>query len=363
MSKSKEFQQYLQAIYGDAKLSKQTMRQLRNTWKTNPDLIKNTAEQKLAKRPAAANNDEITKPVLAVAPSNYTPRPLQVQQIAEDDLRGISSYSKAFAEARRRGLSSFLWGNMRSGTQLAQQKKQDKQGGKQEEKQRSNNPLNYIEISRYSVAPSDDYPTPSINVTTPSYYDLVTSRALLEEPVAEQSRPVPFVLDANKTLFGDRRSAIAKYLDNALKGNSGSYPWEIPASTINFQQGGSINMNEQQLQQAFIQFLAQKTGAKTQQELEAAIQQLGEQGLKQAYQEFMQLIQQQQVQAAKFGAKLNYIKSLRGQCPEGYEMKYFKSGGTLCKKCMKKQQGGAAPVASNPIDEFKCGRKMKKNKK
>lgn len=120
-------------------------------------------------------------------------------------------------------------------------------------------------------------------------------------------------------------------------------------------------MNEQQLQQAFIQFLAQKTGAKTQQELEAAIQQLGEQGLQQAYQEFMQMMQQQQVQAAKFGAKLNYIKSLRGQCPEGYEMQYFKSGGQLCKKCMKKQQEVEKDnKPQSPIDEFKCGRKMKK---
>lgn len=120
-------------------------------------------------------------------------------------------------------------------------------------------------------------------------------------------------------------------------------------------------MNEQQLQQAFIQFLAQKTGAKTQEELEAVIQQLGEQGLQQAYQEFMQMIQQQQVQAAKFGAKLNYIKSLRGQCPEGYEMQYFKSGGQLCKKCMKKQQEVEKDnKPQNPVDEFKCGRKMKK---
>lgn len=120
-------------------------------------------------------------------------------------------------------------------------------------------------------------------------------------------------------------------------------------------------MNEQQLQQAFIQFLAQKTGAKNQQELEAAIQQLGEEGLQQAYQEFMQMIQQQQVQAAKYGAKLNYIRSLRGQCPEGYEMQYFKSGGQLCKKCMKKQQRVENDSKSqNPVDEFKCGRKMKK---
>lgn len=130
-----------------------------------------------------------------------------------------------------------------------------------------------------------------------------------------------------------------------------------------FQQGGQLNMNEQELQQAFIQFLAQKTGAKTQQELEAAIQQLGEEGLKQAYAEFMQLIQQQQVQAAKFGAKINYIKKLRGQCPDGYELQYYKSGGQLCKKCMKKQviqEGGNVP--QDPIDQFKCGRKMKKKK-
>ena len=129
------------------------------------------------------------------------------------------------------------------------------------------------------------------------------------------------------------------------------------------QQGGQLNMNEQELQQAFIQFLAQKTGAKTQQELEAAIQQLGEEGLKQAYAEFMQLIQQQQVRAAKFGAKINYIKKLRGQCPDGYDLQYYKSGGQLCKKCIKKQvmqEGGNVP--QDPIDQFKCGRKMKKKK-
>lgn len=116
-------------------------------------------------------------------------------------------------------------------------------------------------------------------------------------------------------------------------------------------------MNEQQLQQAFIQFLAQKTGAKNQQELESAIQQLGEQGLRQAYQEFLQVMQQQQVQAAKFGAKLDYINQLRGKCPEGYEVEYYKAGGRMCKKCVQKAK---QEKTSNPVDEFKCGRKMKK---
>ena len=129
------------------------------------------------------------------------------------------------------------------------------------------------------------------------------------------------------------------------------------------QQGGQLNMNEQELQQAFIQFLAQKTGAKTQQELEQVIQQLGEDGLKKAYAEFMQMMQQQQVQAAKFGAKLNYIRSLRGQCPDGYELQYYKSGGQLCKKCIRKQMmQEVGDVPQNPVDQFKCGRKIKKKK-
>lgn len=124
-------------------------------------------------------------------------------------------------------------------------------------------------------------------------------------------------------------------------------------------------MNEQELQQAFIQFLAQKTGAKTQQELEQVIQQLGEDGLKQAYSEFMQLVQQKQVRAAKFGTKLNYIKQLRGQCPDGYEIEYYKSGGNLCKKCVKKQieTGDVLTDFKNrKIESDKCGKKIKKKK-
>lgn len=160
--------------------------------------------------------------------------------------------------------------------------------------------------------------------------------------------------------------------ENVIPGNIFSYPMNTkrefkklpdPAESLytpKKQNGGQISMNEQELQQAFIQFLAQKTGAKNQQELEAAIQQLGEEGLKQAYAEFMQMMQQQQVQAAKFGAKLNYIKQLRGQCPEGYELQYYKDGGQLCKKCVKKQLEAEQNSPQNPIDAFKCGRKMKK---
>ncbi|MDE5977511.1 MAG: hypothetical protein K2G70_03470 [Turicibacter sp.] len=75
----------------------------------------------------------------------------------------------------------------------------------------------------------------------------------------------------------------------------------------------------------------------------------------------MQMMQQQQVAARKFGGMLNYIGKLRGVCPEGYEMQFFKQGGQICKKCVQKakmEEGGKTP--QNPVDAFKCGRKMKK---
>lgn len=75
------------------------------------------------------------------------------------------------------------------------------------------------------------------------------------------------------------------------------------------------------------------------------------------------MVIQSQTQMARFGAKLNYIKFLRGKCPKGYEMQYFKTGG--CMKCKKKEEGGQVVSAQqgDPVSAFKCGRKMKKKAK
>lgn len=70
------------------------------------------------------------------------------------------------------------------------------------------------------------------------------------------------------------------------------------------------------------------------------------------------------VNYSKNGSKLNYIKQLKGSCPEGYEVEYFANGGGLAKRCrpceekQKMEEG-----AKTPVDAFKCGRKMKKVKK
>ena len=71
------------------------------------------------------------------------------------------------------------------------------------------------------------------------------------------------------------------------------------------------------------------------------IMQAAEQGDPQAAQIaqlIQQIIQEQQggVPKDKFGAKIEYIKRLKGICPEGQEMQFFKKGGRVCKKCMPK---------------------------
>lgn len=127
-------------------------------------------------------------------------------------------------------------------------------------------------------------------------------------------------------------------------------------------------MDEKKLQQQIVQLVqAAMQGNKNAQQRVQQIMQAAQQGDQQAAQIAQMIqavakqIQNQQVQAAKFGAKLNYIRQLNGKCPDGYEMQYFKQGGQICKKCINKammEDGGTTP--QNPVDAFKCGRKMKK---
>lgn len=127
-----------------------------------------------------------------------------------------------------------------------------------------------------------------------------------------------------------------------------------------YQQGGK--MNDKQLQEAFIQFLAQKSGAKNEKELEAYVKQLGEDGLKQAYAEFTEVMQKK-TQKAKQGAKLNYIKQLKHQCPEGQEPYYYKKGGMVNCGCkgVKMEDGGKTPKKQSAVEKFKARNNQQNN--
>ena len=76
-----------------------------------------------------------------------------------------------------------------------------------------------------------------------------------------------------------------------------------------------------------------------------------------AIQQVAQAMSQQQGGQApastKNGAKLNYIKELKGICPEGY----LKTGGR-CKPCEAKMKAKGGDM--DPVKSFKAGRKCKK---
>ena len=85
------------------------------------------------------------------------------------------------------------------------------------------------------------------------------------------------------------------------------------------------------------------------------IMQAAQQGDQQAVQ-IAQMIQdvakqmQGQATAAKYGAKLSYIKSLRSGCPEGYEVSYHKKGGVLCKECVAKSNIATSQSINNATE-------------
>lgn len=80
----------------------------------------------------------------------------------------------------------------------------------------------------------------------------------------------------------------------------------------------------QDMQQQFVSWLAQKLQAKDEQDLKGKVQQLGQDGIKQAYQAFMQEQQQgaQQVPSQADGGKLEYLRCLKA----------YKKGGAMAMK-------------------------------
>ena len=90
------------------------------------------------------------------------------------------------------------------------------------------------------------------------------------------------------------------------------------------------------------------------------IQQLqgNEQALEQALTQFLQ--EMQGTQKARLGAKLNYLRSIKGSCPEGQELVYFREGGRVCKKCIQKNAYNSKGMAAVKAFKDKCGSKMKK---
>lgn len=356
-----ELMRNIKIIYGDADLDERTLRQLHQTWATNPDIIRRTAQQKMPKLQEAY----FDAPEMPSLPTRLEPLP--TAEIAQDDLRGVKDFKTAFRAARERGLKQFMWGNSVYTTDLRQPSSKPKQPST-------------IQIPQSDTQISIE--APDLIATTKGTtwgrgIPTITggSQPASEQTRAEQPSSKPKVNPVQATTsrytmgntvqggdFGIHRGLqrLFNYLGDVWNSRkSEAKPLTLsPGHTTKFQQGGTMN-NQQELQKAFVAYLiqdAQSQGVQIQseQDLQAYAEQLGEDGIKAKYQEFMQKMQGGVM--ARLGAKLEYYKKLKGVCPEGEELVYFKQGGRICKACQKAQKGTKVTKKANEVDKFKAGR-------
>lgn len=151
---------------------------------------------------------------------------------------------------------------------------------------------------------------------------------------------------------GGQRKALRKALNSGQDVEAIFKQWSQDNQPISYNaEGGLLKFDDGGTMEDFKKWLSQKLRKG---ELEES--DLSKEKLAQLYQTFKK--EQQGVQTAMNGAKLNYINQLNGKCPQGTHLSYYRIGGTLCRKC----EADAHNESSDPIKAFKqkCGGKVKK---
>lgn len=151
---------------------------------------------------------------------------------------------------------------------------------------------------------------------------------------------------------GSQRKALRKALNSGQDVEAIFKQWSQNNQPISYNaEGGLLKFEDGGMLENFKKWLYQKLRKG---ELEES--DLSKEKLAQLYQTFKK--EQQGVQTAMNGTKLNYINKLNGKCPQGTHLSYYRIGGTLCKKC----EADAYNESSDPIKAFKqkCGGKVKK---
>lgn len=151
---------------------------------------------------------------------------------------------------------------------------------------------------------------------------------------------------------GGQRKALRKALNSGQDVEAIFKQWSQDNKPRSYNaEGGLLKFEDGGMLEDFKKWLTQKL-----QNGELKESDLSKEKLAQLYQTFKK--EQQGVQTAMNGAKLNYINQLNGKCPQGTHLSYYRIGGTLCKKC----EADAHNESSDPIKAFKqkCGGKVKK---
>ena len=386
-----ELMWHIKTIYGNADLDGRTIKQLYQVWKTNPQFIINAYNQKVG----------ISSKTKLAPKAQLNPGQINKPEIADDDLSGITNFIDAFRIANKKGLKQFKWKSTKAnpsgiisfGKKPSKQKDGQSQKGEQGQKSTKANPSGLFKVESKTNKQISTQPATSSTqrkrIMSKEYYKNMIDKGFTWDSKKQmwnnppkmsiqtiQSNPIsrntstntPNSVQATVTRYNTQNTiggnfGIGKGIKNTISSFLNWINAESGSSSNNrnrniniygkYQQGGTMQQQpsqEQELQKAFIQFLVQDAAAQgvqiqSEQDLQNYAQQLGEEGIKAKYQKFMQRMQGGVM--AKLGTKLEYIKKLKGICPEGYELTYFKVGGRICSACQKAQKGKKVDATKN----------------
>lgn len=342
-----ELMRNIKSIYGDADLDDKTLKQLYLTWQTNPDFIRNAARQKTLQQQQYFDSPEIPR---LETPSFQMPTRLEPPtEIAQDDLSGITNFSDAFKVASQKGLQQFKWRSTKANPSglFTTGGLEESQNSPQNPPQ--NPPKQYISQSNDRSSTNSKSNTNSVQATT--------NRYAMRNTVQGGDFGIGRGLRRAGQEIGNGFMNFVNWLNKQAANNQNNRNRQINPHGY-YQQGGAIN-NQEELQKAFMAYLIQDAQAQgiqlqSEQDLQAYAEQLGEEGIKAKYQEFIQKMKGGTM--ARLGAKLEYYKKLKGVCPEGEELVYFEQGGRICKACQKSQKGNKITKKANEVDRFKVER-------
>lgn len=200
-----------------------------------------------------------------------------------------------------------------------------------------------IHSENFNASPNTSLPTSSEipQISVPNNFNRAQVRAIMSRRGLD-----PYAYT------GGQRKALRKALNAGQDIEAIFNQWEQDNQPISYNaEGGLLKFDDGGTMEDFKKWLNQKLRKGELKESD-----LSKEKLAQLYQTFKK--EQQGVQTAMNGAKLNYINQLNGKCPQGTHLSYYRIGGTLCKKC----EADAHNESSDPIKAFKqkCGGKVKK---
>lgn len=343
---NQELQFLINTLYGN-KLNEKQLSGILQMAQSNPQYLDNMRNAAKAKMPAGnmvmnpvaqqkvMNEAGISTPKIGASNFQFDKNAGK----AKNDMSAVDDFKQAFRTARQGGNKTFFW------------------------KKTKANPSGMFntEVAKTSYQLPEDNTNDELNVQV---FPVAIDQTKINKASWEKDLYEPY---PNKVVSSG--SSLVDQINTMLRKNTIPNPMGNPGQRVQLgqnqflQQGGAVQNIEQQVTQ-LVQAAAggdQKATQQIEQIMQAA-QQGDQQAVQiaQIIQKVITTMQQQKGIKAKLGAKLDYLRKIKGLCPDGEELVYMKQGGRVCPVCQKKAEkakDGKKLPKQNAVSKFKEDRK------